>query len=115
MATASTWNSDWNAPVLLALTHCGVGWLARQGEDLPPPPKTAIAGPEYFGLNVPEIVAELEALDPERTCDKYWAVRDVMAATRAALRGSQSKRIVLITLRENARQSLNISHSRGRG
>ena len=25
------------------------------GEDLPPPPKTAIAGPEYFGLNQPEV------------------------------------------------------------
>ncbi len=27
----------------------------RAGEDLPPPPKTAIAGPEYFGLNQPEV------------------------------------------------------------
>ena len=26
------------------------------GEDLPPPPKTAIAGPEYFGLNQPEVL-----------------------------------------------------------
>ena len=26
-----------------------------QGEDLPPPPKTAIAGPEYFGLNQPNV------------------------------------------------------------
>ncbi len=27
------------------------------GEDLPPPPKTAIAGPEYFGLNQPEVLS----------------------------------------------------------
>lgn len=26
----------------------------KAGENLPPPPKTAIAGPEYFGLNQPE-------------------------------------------------------------
>lgn len=26
----------------------------RAGEDLPPAPKTAIAGPEYFGFNQPE-------------------------------------------------------------
>ena len=25
------------------------------GEDLAPPPKTAIAGPEYFGFNHPEV------------------------------------------------------------
>lgn len=27
----------------------------KAGEDLPPPPKTAIAGPEYFGFNQPEV------------------------------------------------------------
>lgn len=27
----------------------------QAGENLPPPPKTAIAGPEYFGLNQPEV------------------------------------------------------------
>ncbi|EFJ45729.1 hypothetical protein VOLCADRAFT_93895 [Volvox carteri f. nagariensis] len=42
------------------------------GEDLPPPPKTAIAGPEYFGLNQPEICAAIEALDVERKCTTYW-------------------------------------------
>lgn len=42
------------------------------GEDLPPPPKTAIAGPEYFGLNQPNIIAEIEALDPEHACNEYW-------------------------------------------
>jgi len=29
----------------------------RAGEDLPPAPKTAIAGPEYFGFNQPEVPA----------------------------------------------------------
>ena len=29
----------------------------KAGENLPPPPKTAIAGPEYFGLNQPEVKA----------------------------------------------------------
>jgi hypothetical protein len=45
----------------------------RAGEDLPPPPKTAIAGPEYFGLNQPNIVLAIEALDPEGKCIDYWA------------------------------------------
>lgn len=27
----------------------------RAGENLPPAPKTAIAGPEYFGFNQPEV------------------------------------------------------------
>ncbi len=42
------------------------------GEDLPPPPKTAIAGPEYFGLNQPEICQGIEALDKEHLCSEYW-------------------------------------------
>lgn len=47
--------------------------LRKQGEDIPPPPKTAIAGPEYFGLLQPEIVEAIEALDPEHECIDYWA------------------------------------------
>ncbi len=27
----------------------------KAGEKLPPPPKTAIAGPEFFGFNQPEV------------------------------------------------------------
>ncbi|KAG2488719.1 hypothetical protein HYH03_012719 [Edaphochlamys debaryana] len=42
------------------------------GENLPPPPKTAIAGPEYFGLNQPEICAAIEALDADKACAIYW-------------------------------------------
>jgi hypothetical protein len=43
------------------------------GEALPPPPKTAIAGPEYFGLTHPAILPQLEALDVDRICVDYWA------------------------------------------
>lgn len=46
------------------------------GEDLPPPPKTAIAGPEYFGLNQPNIQEAIEQLDPERICVEYWAGKE---------------------------------------
>ncbi|GLC58656.1 hypothetical protein PLESTB_001384900 [Pleodorina starrii] len=55
------------------------------GEDLPPPPKTAIAGPEYFGLNQPEICAAIEALDSERKCATYWDGKH----DREAARGGQ--------------------------
>ncbi|KAK9839324.1 hypothetical protein WJX81_008143 [Elliptochloris bilobata] len=55
----------------------------RAGEDLPPAPKTAIAGPEYFGFNQPEIVDGIEALDPGHECAEYWhgkAHREAAAA-----------------------------------
>lgn len=35
------------------------------GENLEPPPKTAIAGPEYFGLNHADVVEAIEGLDPD--------------------------------------------------
>ena len=35
----------------------------QAGDDLPPPPKTALAGPEYFGLNQVEVTI-LEAYQP---------------------------------------------------
>lgn len=47
-----------------------------QGEDLPPPPKTAIAGPEYFGLNQEEVMRSIEAQDPERQLALYWAGKE---------------------------------------
>ena len=31
-------------------------------------PLTAIPGPEYFGLNHPDIVEQIEALDPGHLC-----------------------------------------------
>ena len=48
----------------------------KEGEDWPPPPKTAIAGPEYFGLKRPDVVAAIEALDPEHRCTDYWAGKE---------------------------------------
>lgn len=36
----------------------------KAGENLPPPPKTAIAGPEYFGLNQPEVSFHTHPLPP---------------------------------------------------
>ena len=49
----------------------------HEGEDLPAPARTAIAGPEYFGLNIPDTVDGLEHLDPEHCCAKYWAVSSI--------------------------------------
>ncbi|KAK3284326.1 hypothetical protein CYMTET_8016 [Cymbomonas tetramitiformis] len=49
----------------------------RNGENLPAPPRTAIAGPEYFGLNHPNVVEQLEAQDPEHKCSVYWEGKDV--------------------------------------
>lgn len=63
-------------------TACWTGILHRingeinrrreAGEDLPPPPRTAIAGPEYFGLCHPEIIEMYEALDVDKKCTEYW-------------------------------------------
>lgn len=49
------------------------------GEALAPPPKTAIAGPDYFGLTHPAILPAIEALDHARFCAAYWAGREVSA------------------------------------
>ena len=58
----------------LGVMLCTAPLRRRQaGEALPPPPKTAIAGPEYFGLTHPQVQAALEALDPDRLCADYWA------------------------------------------
>jgi len=57
----------------------------KEGVDLPPPPKTAIAGPEYFGLNIPDTVEMLEALDEDRYCTKYWQGREARAAIIAGV------------------------------
>ena len=45
------------------------------GEELPPAPKTAIAGTEYFGFNHERVVAAIEALDVEKKAIEYWAAR----------------------------------------
>ena len=55
------------------------------GEDLPPPPKTAIAGPEYFGFCQPEIEGAIEALDPAHAATDYWKGKEDRAAVAAGL------------------------------
>jgi hypothetical protein len=64
----------WN--LVLARINGEIERRREEGEDLPPPPKTAIAGPEYFGLNAPDVVAAIEALDPEHKCTDYWAGKE---------------------------------------
>jgi len=49
----------------------------RAGENLPEPPKTAIAGPEYFGLNTPDAQDGIEALDTKFECTEYWEGREI--------------------------------------
>ncbi|KAK9827899.1 hypothetical protein WJX74_008299 [Apatococcus lobatus] len=61
----------WNA--ILARINENINKRRRAGEDLPPPPKTALAGPEYFGLIHPDVIAKIELLDPEQSCTTYWA------------------------------------------
>ena len=57
----------------------------QAGEDLPPPPRTAIAGPEYFGFNQPDIVTAVEALDQDEQCFDYWAGKAVRQQAAAGL------------------------------
>ncbi|BDA47156.1 probable transforming growth factor beta regulator 1 at C-terminar half [Coccomyxa sp. Obi] len=64
----------WNA--VLSRINSEIETRRRAGEDLPPPPKTAIAGPEYFGLTHPEVLAQIEALDHEGLCTAYWAGKE---------------------------------------
>ncbi|GBF99740.1 hypothetical protein Rsub_12515 [Raphidocelis subcapitata] len=83
--------------VARSCTGCWSGILKRikgvietrraAGEALPPAPKTAIAGPEYFGLNDAGVVAAIEALDPGHLCEEYWAgkrQRDAAIASAGA-------------------------------
>ena len=53
------------------------GCRREAGEPLPPPPKTAIAGPEYFGLTHPDVILQIESLDLEHLCSKYWNGKQV--------------------------------------
>jgi hypothetical protein len=86
-------------------TMCWSAVLARRngeierrraaGEDLPPPPKTAIPGPEYFGLYQAEAVRGIEALDPSRQCLEYWRgkeAREGMAADPEAAAAAAASR-----------------------
>ncbi|KAF8065639.1 hypothetical protein HT031_003240 [Scenedesmus sp. PABB004] len=55
------------------------------GEALPPPPRTAIAGPEYFGLNDAATQAAIEALDPQHLCTTYWLGKEHREAAAAGM------------------------------
>jgi len=48
----------------------------EDGENLARPPKTAIAGPEYFGFNNLDTIIAIEAQDPEHRCRAYWAGKE---------------------------------------
>ena len=62
---------------MLARINGAIESRRAAGEALPPPPKTAIAGPEYFGLTHPAILPRLEALDAAHICVDYWAGKQV--------------------------------------
>ena len=64
------------------------------GEDLPPPPKTAIAGPEYFGFNQADIQDAVEALDPNQECEQYWAGKVERSKARKGLPTSSKPKMV---------------------
>ena len=64
---------------MLARINGAIEARRAAGEALPPPPKTAIAGPEYFGLTHPAILPQLEALDADRICIDYWAGKQACA------------------------------------
>ncbi len=64
------------------------------GEDLPPPPRTAIAGPEYFGFNQPDIVNAVEALDEEQACFDYWTGKAVRQEAAAGLPPSERTKVI---------------------
>ena len=57
----------------------------RAGEDLPPPPGTAIPGPEFFGLMRPSIVSQIEQLDSQRQCGAYWQGKRVRCNATCAI------------------------------
>jgi hypothetical protein len=66
-ASASSWRclailSVWNAVKVLKRINAEIEARRAAGEDLPPPPKTAIAGPEYFGLNQLEVIILISCL-----------------------------------------------------
>lgn len=42
------------------------------GEQLQGPSRQQLSGTVFFGLTAPSIVADIEALDPERVCAPYW-------------------------------------------
>ena len=70
-AAQQCWESAWRAACrpcsarlqILQRINDEIEARRQAGDDLPPPPKTALAGPEYFGLNQVEVTI-LEAYRP---------------------------------------------------
>jgi len=53
--------------------------LLRQGDGVV---RTQVAGPEYFGLNDPRIVEEIEKLDTQHLCAEYWKEKEHLIQAR---------------------------------
>ncbi len=70
---ASSCTGCWTA--ILKRINAEIDARRKAGEDLPPPPKTAIAGPEYFGLNQQEVC---ERMLGGRCCVRGCWVGDVV-------------------------------------
>jgi hypothetical protein len=70
------------------ILDCINSTIAAQGL---PTVKTQVAGPEYFGLNDPQIVAEIEGLDPGHFCCHYWAEKEVLIQKRMLYEKSHPK------------------------
>ena len=74
----------------------------ERGEALPPPPRTAIAGPEYFGLT--QHAPAIEALDPGRElCALYWAGKAEREAFVAAYGDAPDKKVVQVVSADSGR------------
>ena len=84
----------WSA-VLARISRRITERIAR-GEDLPPPPRTAIAGPEYFGLT--QHGAAIESLDPDRSvCALYWAGKAEREAFVAAYGDAPDRKVLQVS------------------
>lgn len=61
---------------------------------MPPPPRTAIAGPEYFGFNKPDIVNAVGALDEDQACFDCWTSKAVRQEAAAGLPPSEKTKVI---------------------
>jgi hypothetical protein len=53
-----------------------------------------VAGPEYFGLNDPTIVEQIEALDKKKVCGIYWKEKQHILVAREEYLRNHPKRSV---------------------
>eukprot|EP00944_MAST-04C_sp_MAST-4C-sp1_P005827 g5827.t1 len=86
-----------------------------------PEKHTAIAGPEYFGLNSPDVVQAIEALPNAEKCTKYWAGKQVLLAQRGLAekgenygRKAREKRAMTSTPKPAKRQKTGTGSSNSR-